>query len=163
MDFNRTSSIEADDMPKYPARVLFTHVAIKGLQVGSIFSLLVMTPAYSFLRKKSIVQAWQRAMPIGTSIGLVATLGALYAAHYGGRLDIDGVDDRAYRIKHNQGQNRVDSASAIGAAGCIVAAVLTSPISNVIPAGCTGVALGVAYVISAPKVIETVNSLSQSK
>jgi hypothetical protein len=51
MDFNRKVKQEqyTDKMPEYPARVLTTHVGIKGLQAGSVLG-FALTPILAIVR-----------------------------------------------------------------------------------------------------------------
>jgi hypothetical protein len=65
-----------------------------------------------------------------------------------------GVEDRAYRLHYNQGQNRVDLFSKVGTAVGGTAALLFLPASAaaVVSAGAAGAAFGVlAHIASAPK------------
>jgi len=142
-------SYTATDMPKYPARTLIAHCAMKGLQVGSVLG-LVVTPIYSYFRKQPISTAYLRIVPMGTSFGLLLLGGMTGFLSYQGKLDVGGVDDRAYRISKNVKQTKVDQFSFIGAVMCTSFGVIVSrgslPIA--LAHGCSGVALGMlSYVL----------------
>jgi hypothetical protein len=138
----------ADDMPEFPARVLILHCVMKGLQ-WSVLALPV-APIWARVRKVP-VSAALRASAIATpAAGLGVTLGMLgYKAANG--MDADGVDDRAYRIARNEGQNTVDLRSARGAgAGALAGAALVAagrgrgaPVATFAAAVSLGIAAGV--------------------
>jgi hypothetical protein len=121
MDLNRKadSNKYSEDMPAYPARVLATHVLVKGLQVGSILGVVAATPVLSYYRKAPFISTLKNVVPVSTGVFGVIALGMLYGKVYNGSMDTDGEDDRAFRISKNQGQNKVDKYSFIGSiAGC---------------------------------------------
>lgn len=106
-----------NDLPEYPARKLIIHVAIKGLQLGSVLGVFALTPAVAFYYRKrlSIRDAFRYTVPASTILGGVFSLGLLYGKYYQGDLSSnDGVDDRAYRLHKNSGQQQVDRYSFIG-------------------------------------------------
>ena len=61
-------------------------------------------------------------------------------------LDVDGVDDRAFRLAHHAGQNTVDRYTYIGVGvGAAAGAILgRAAVRSVIASGLTGAAIGVA-------------------
>lgn len=127
MDLNRKvdQSAYTNEMPEYPARVLTTHCAMKGVQLGSILGTAILTPAYAFYRKVPLGSSLRTCAFPGTLLGVALSLSMLYAKDYNGSLDVAGVDDRAYRLVHNEGQVKVDQYSVIGAAaGATAGAVL---------------------------------------
>ena len=105
------------DLPEYPARKLIIHVLVKGLQLGSVLGLFALTPGIAFYYRKrlSIKDAFRYIVPVSTISGGLSSLGLLYGKYYQGDLSSnDGVDDRAYRLHKNAGQNQVDRYSFIG-------------------------------------------------
>ena len=120
MDLNRKidySSYGDSDLPEHPARKLIIHVAVKGLQLGSVLGFFVLTPAvaYYYRRRISIKDAFRYTVPVSTIFGGILTLGMLYGKYYQGDLNSnEGTDDRAYRLHKNVGQNQVDRYSFIG-------------------------------------------------
>ena len=120
MDIQRKidySSYGDSDLPEYPARKLIIHVAIKGLQLGSVLGLFVLTPslAFYFRKRLPIRDAFRYTVPVSTIFGGVFSLALLYGKYYQGDLSSnDRVDDRAYRLHKNAGQQQVDRYSFIG-------------------------------------------------
>lgn len=104
------------DVPLYPARTLISHVAVKGLQLGSLVGIGGVVPFFAFYRKMPFPAAFRTLVPFSSALGCAASLALLYGKAYSGELDSDdSVDDRAYRIYKNEGQNKVDTYSFIGA------------------------------------------------
>ena len=145
MDINYHCAIE--DHPKYPSRTLLSHVAMKGIQVGSIGGLIITTPFLKYITKSSLKDAWTRSMIISPIAGGMMTLSLLYYKHTQGLLNIDFINDRAYRISKNQNQTKVDTYSIIGASiGCSIGALfIRSGMKSIISCSSTGVAVGLMY------------------
>ena len=118
MDFNRkidSASYGDSDLPLYPARTLAIHVAVKGLQFGSVAGVFAISPFASFYWKRPFFSTFRAVTPASTILGCAASLGLLYGKYLSGDLDsAEAVDDRAYRIYKNKGQNDVDKYSFIG-------------------------------------------------
>eukprot|EP01036_Dinobryon_divergens_P041628 gene41628-55198_t len=147
MDWNRLVDPKAysvDDMPPYPARVLTQHVAIKGLQIGSVAGLIIV-PVLSVIRGRKLSSTWKVVMPVACTLGAAASLGILYyKAEFQKVLDVEGVDDRAYRIKHNANQSKADLYSGVGAvAGATIGILSKGYLGTAIAGSLTGVGLGV--------------------
>lgn len=130
----------SDTMPTYPGRTLVGHVATKGLQLGSIVG-LILTPVLAWRRKAAIANVWRGFVPKATIVGTAFSSSMVYYKDMTGGLDIAGVDDRAYRIVHNEGQVKADRYSLIGAAAGAVTGVIVG--GSTLPLSCTGIALGV--------------------
>ena len=130
----------SDTMPTYPARTLVVHVATKGLQLGSIVG-LVLTPLLAWRRKSALATVWRGFVPKAAIVGSTVTTSMVYSMDMRGKLDIAGVDDRAYRIAHNEGQVKVDRYSLIGGATGAVTGVIVG--GATLPLVCSGIALGV--------------------
>eukprot|EP01031_Cornospumella_fuschlensis_P041824 gene41824-51056_t len=150
MDYFRkvdSSKYSAEDMPEFPARVLTNHCLMKGLQAGSVMGTFVITPIYTLYRKVPLPLAWKLcAFPaslLGASMGLALLMGK----EMKGDLDVDGVDDRAYRIAQNKDQTRLDGYSMVGAAaGATVGAVAGGfGVTTILPAATSGIAMSVVY------------------
>lgn len=150
MDYFRkvdASKYTAQDMPEYPARVLTNHCLMKGLQAGAVMGTFVITPIYTVYRKVPLPLAWKLcAFPaslLGSSVGLALLMGK----ELQGGLDVDGVDDRAYRIAQNKGQTRLDGYSMVGAAaGATVGALVGKfGVTTILPAATSGIAMSVVF------------------
>ena len=144
MDLNRPRAPDASEkMPLFPAQTLLEHVIVKGIQVGSVVG-CVLTPAFAY-KRGGIGRASIVVLPATTLLGVGASLGLLGLRYAQGKLDADGVDDRAYRIANSLGQHAVDaSAFAFGCAGAATGAVLgVHGLRSVLAGGLAGVALGV--------------------
>lgn len=140
------NNFDDTSLPIHPARVLCAHVAQKGIQGGAVGGILIGVPLISFLRKIPLRTAWSRVMVSAPIIGSFVTLSMLHGLDYSKPMGIDGVDDRAYRIMHNQGQVKVDKYSTVGAAvGAGIGAVSLAGMSAVVAGASTGVAVGVLY------------------
>ncbi|CAN0087660.1 unnamed protein product [Heterosigma akashiwo] len=111
-------------MPEYPARTLARHVIFKGTQVGAFLGLGMFAPAYKLYSKGPMSMAMVRIVPLTTIAGAFAGAGMLYNKHRLGKLDMAGVDDRAYRITQNQMQVTVDKYAGCGALAGATAGVL---------------------------------------
>jgi hypothetical protein len=128
LDFSReydAATYSSTDLPKYPARTLCAHIAMKGAQLGSVIGLVSVLP-YSYFRSKPLLTAWKVTMPAGFALGMLISGGRLYRLHYQGKLDVAGVDDRAYRISKNLDQTKVDQYSFVGALAGASCGVLLS-------------------------------------
>lgn len=108
------------DMPKYPARSLAFHCVFRGIMAGATVGLL-SSPIYAKIAKRPVLQVWLMTMPVFSAAGGLI-LGLYVAAEHWG--DVDGVDDRAYRLEHNKGQNVLDNYAGAGAGvGAIVGSI----------------------------------------
>lgn len=154
---NHTST----DLPTYPVRTVVGHVALKGVQAGSILGLVVGVPLVSYLRKMPLKQAWVRSMTVSPILGTMAALTMLYAKHYNEPMGEEGIDDRAYRIMHNKGQVRTDQYGMTGAAIGVAIGTLVAPgVGTIMASACTGVAVGVAVHVGESKgVWKEINNL----
>mmetsp|Transcript_93743 Transcript_93743/g.183802 ORF Transcript_93743/g.183802 Transcript_93743/m.183802 type:complete len:176 (-) Transcript_93743:29-556(-) len=148
-DLNRKvdeSKYDSTELPTYPVRTFVGHVAMKGVQAGSILGLAIGVPLIAYLRKMPISKAWLKVMPIAPIIGTIGSLSLLYGKNATTPFGSDGIDDRAFRIMHNKGQVKVDKYSVVGSVlgmGC--ATVMAPGIGPIFAAASTGVAVGCAY------------------
>ena len=103
---------------RFPMVELTTHVTIKTTQLSIITAMLAGTvkayaskPTRNFAGVQMYVSRYARVFPLG---GLA--LGPLMVAgvYFGKKLDRDGLYDRCYRLRHNNGELRRDRASLIG-------------------------------------------------
>ena len=103
------------EIPENPARILGTHVAMKGLQLGSVLGLVGVYPVLHYIRKIPKRQAWVTSMFVTPFVGMVVTSTMLYMKHNAGQLDETGVEDRAYRISQGT-QPKVDRVTQLAMA-----------------------------------------------
>jgi hypothetical protein len=129
----------SSEMPEYPTLVLLKHLAYRGMQVGAVVGLLSVPPL-KYLKKKWTVSYIFRTVVPAVSYGM--GVGAM-AIPYAKGLDADGIDDRAYRLAHNEKQNRLDFYSTWGLAiGASAATLLKFPIAA---SGTAGVAASILF------------------
>eukprot|EP01040_Poterioochromonas_malhamensis_P005868 gene5870-6310_t len=153
MDFFRkvdADAYTAQDMPEYPARTLTAHCVMKGIQLGSVAGTLLVAPALKIVRRNTDLtfnQALRTALPRSILGGLALSLGLLAGKAYQGALDIEGVDDRAYRIHHSEGQKKVDKYSTIGGMAGSGAGVLIGggSMAAIVSFSGIGVTAGIGY------------------
>lgn len=96
MDFSRqvNQNDYTEKMPLYPTQTLVMHVAVKGLEAGSVIGLAI-TPIIALTRRLPLSTAWSRAMTLSPIMGSTVTLLLLAGKAYGtDTLDVHGVDDR---------------------------------------------------------------------
>lgn len=112
-----------DDRPRYPEALLMGHIAQKGYQAGSIIGLLGVVPVMA-LRRGGLSALSLELVTAGAAYGALGGLTLLTVAGLGKRstIDTEGVEDRAYRLQYNQGQNRVDKLCAVGSTVGLAAA-----------------------------------------
>ncbi|KAI3433320.1 hypothetical protein D9Q98_003138 [Chlorella vulgaris] len=144
------------DSPARNALRVYSHCLQKGWQMGGVIGCAVVAPIVLYRRRgaanvtPALVNAVYRTVLSTTAVSV-----ALCAARLASSPDFKaGVEDRAYRLHYNQGQNRVDLFSKVGTAVGGTAALLFLPASAaaVVSAGAAGAAFGVlAHIASAPK------------
>lgn len=116
MDLNREtdkSKYTDQDMPRYPARVLASHLTMKAAQVGSGLG-CVIAPVWAIVRNTPLQAASRIVFPFSWLVGFGTSYGFAYHLYSQGKLDNDGVDDRAYRIMKSAGQVKCDKYSFLG-------------------------------------------------
>jgi hypothetical protein len=111
-----------------------------------------------------IKKAWIRTMTAAPILGATAALAMLYAKNYNEMIGEEGIDDRAYRIMHNQGQVRADKYGMTGAAiGAAIGTIVAPGVAPVLASAFTGVAMGVAVHVAESKgVFKEVNKLVEN-
>jgi hypothetical protein len=150
-------------MPEYPARTLIVHILNKGLQMGSLFGLIIITPSIAIFRKKSFGEIWKKAMPLSAMFGTITTTGLLtYKAQDSATVpafDAAGIDDRAYRLVRHEGQNKMDKYAFVGGLiGCGVGGVLLR--SALVASTSTGIALGsMVYAAEKTEALEEIEKI----
>lgn len=148
MDWNRkidpSKYADGEHLPEYPGRVLFGHVTMKGMQLGSVLGCFSI-PVVAVVRKQSVGLAARTVFPLTVVGGLSIAYGKLYKSYLDGKLDADGVDDRAYRIIHNRGQVKVDQYTALGAMVGVFAGILISKgrPGSTLSSACLGIVCGI--------------------
>ncbi|WIA30233.1 hypothetical protein OEZ86_000324 [Tetradesmus obliquus] len=112
------------DATQSPGLHLYKHILEKGFQLGSILGVGVVAPAraaYTALWLKQPVEPLSLTRTAGaTTLGafvIVAIAGAVRVS----KLDQDGLEDRAYRLHYNKGQNRTDLFAQAGAVSGLAA------------------------------------------
>lgn len=138
------ASYSASDMPEYPARPFLVHLAWKGVEAGAVIG-LIATPIYSLVKKVPLGTAWRRAMPAGFIFASTVTGAMTFGKLWKGDLNVEGVDDRGYRLSKSKSQLHADYYSAIGtAAGASAGAILGRyALRSMVAGSLTGAALGV--------------------
>lgn len=131
----------------YPARTLIYHVSLKGIQIGSIFGLFIITPILRGYKKMAFLKAWRYSMTITPIVGGIVSSSYLCILNYQGKLTIDTVDNRAIRLLKNKEQLLVDQYSIMGAfAGTAIGAVCITPITySIVSSAFTGLVGGMIY------------------
>lgn len=107
---------------KYPATELYTHVTFKTIQAGALLGMVIIAPVVRLTAgPRTLVAIKETALRYGRNGAVIGIpLGPLmtYAkANSGAGIDDDGMFDRAYRIRYNRNQVRVDQASILGSVG----------------------------------------------
>lgn len=100
------------DASKNKELLLMSHVTQKGVQAGSLLSLVLSLPVLALRRRLGVegILGWtSNGVLIGA--GLTTALGMYKMSG----LEPEGIEDRAYRLHYNQGQNRVDRFCQVGA------------------------------------------------
>lgn len=137
---------------------------MKGMQLGSVLG-FVSIPIYAFVRKQPIGQSSRSIFPLTLVGGVSIAYGKLYKAYLDGKLDNDGVDDRAYRIMHNMNQRKVDRYCAIGATVGAVAgmAMARGRPGITLSSACLGIVCGVASFVGEKLFLEQKASESSTE
>ncbi|CAN0380516.1 unnamed protein product, partial [Ectocarpus fasciculatus] len=95
--------------------------------VGSVASLGVWLKSPDRSVSSLVLRQWPRFAGVGGAAGVVLTLPMMY--HKMKTVDLDGLEDRAYRIALNRGVQTVDFYSAIGGVISLVLGLSTRRIS----------------------------------
>ena len=143
-DCNSMSSQQHSDFGQNQA-LLLEHVVEKGFQLGSCLGTSLFAPLSAYRGRHSgtslpprLLRVLSRSAVVGTVVSGQCDCTKLYtiATHrqtnsacmhhvtgligaarvYGTPLTADGVEDRVYRLQHNQGQKRTDNFSRVGSA-----------------------------------------------
>ncbi|KAK9828347.1 hypothetical protein WJX74_010232 [Apatococcus lobatus] len=104
--------------PKCPQATaeLLTHICQKGFQAGSLVGLGIVLPAVALRRRSSgaslVTKEFQttgaKVLTYSAAIGLMTTGAMGLGMIYGRPLETEGIEDRAYRLRYNEGQLRTD-------------------------------------------------------
>lgn len=150
-------------MPQFPAFTLISHVCAKGLQAGSVLGLCVVLPILQMRGRgaSSFSQRWTRVMSSLPLVSGATATAMLYGMVEHKGIDEVGVDDRAYRLSHNEGQLQLDKWSAVGTAGGVMAGVLAG--RSVVAGALTGTAFGVVSYILAKNVAQMPPTLDRGE
>lgn len=98
---------------------LFRHVGEKGFQFGSVLGLFVVAPIVWYRGRSSggtTTSSLLRSIGISTLGGMAfaTALGASRVVAIPQEERADGLQDRAYRLHYNKGQNRTDLFARVG-------------------------------------------------
>lgn len=144
---------------KYPRMELYTHVTFKTIQAGALLGMVLIAPAVRLVSgprtlnaiSETALRYGRNGALIGIPLGPLMTYGR---ATSGDGLNEDGFTDRAYRLRYNRNQVRVDQASIVGTLGGAGVAVLlgSSAVSGAV-VGLVGgtVAMGMYNTVCAEK------------
>ncbi|KAL4431257.1 hypothetical protein ABPG75_006513 [Micractinium tetrahymenae] len=123
-----------DSVELNTARVM-GHVVEKGFQLGGVLGSGVVAPVMFFRHSRRGVSP-RAALPLvagavyKTVLASTVLTGAMGAVVLARVDDLQaGVEDRAYRLHYNQGQNRADKFARVGAAAGAAAAAAMLPLS----------------------------------
>lgn len=127
--------------------LLFRHISEKGMQLGSVFGILAVIPVAAFRNVEN--RKPQRMLQLlGTSAlgGILFALGmGLFKVSKISQDEMtDAMQDRAYRLHYNEGQNHVDKLSRIGMVGGGLASLFMTPGPHSARSMLGGAALGSA-------------------
>lgn len=116
---------------KYPYHEMYFHVTLKTVQAGTLLGTVLFGPVIALARKETrnfqgLVSKVNHAGKIGFGIGLVA--GPLMTYKKFTDQSYDAVWDRAYRVRKNRNQVRVDRAFVTG--GVLGSMVMTLRAAN---------------------------------
>jgi hypothetical protein len=100
-----------------PTAELIAHVTLKDIQAFGIIGTFIVGPVSALRRPETrnvlgIRRRMARCGLWGIALGCAAGPAMTYARMM--TVHVDGVYDRCYRLRHNQGQVRVDRGSLIG-------------------------------------------------
>lgn len=133
---------------------LMLHVTEKGFQAGAVLGIAIVLPIVAYRRSRKVGSLAGASPDLLRTLGKSALWGAGITTVMGlGKIAsmpsderADGLQDRAYRLHYNTGQNRTDLFSQVGmAVGGTAAMWLVSPAAMVVLGGAAaGSAAGVA-------------------
>ncbi|KAJ7394197.1 hypothetical protein OS493_003880 [Desmophyllum pertusum] len=144
---------------KHPALELYTHVTFKTVQAGALLGMVVIAPVFRLAVgprtllavKETALRYGRNGAIIGLPLGPLMTYGR---ATSGEGINDDGMFDRAYRLRFNRNQVRVDQASILGSLGGAGGALLLG--SSVVSGAVVGlvggtVAMGLYNTVAAER------------
>ncbi|KAL4419248.1 hypothetical protein ABPG77_001186 [Micractinium sp. CCAP 211/92] len=147
-----------DSVELNTARVM-GHVIEKGFQLGGVLGSVLVAPITVFRQSRKGLSP-RAALPLAagaiykTVLASTALTGAMGAVRLAQLEDLKaGVEDRAYRLHYNQGQNRADLFARVGSAAGVATAAALLPISvaPLVAGGAVGAAVAlVAHVGTKP-------------
>lgn len=107
---------------KHPAVEVYAHVTFKTIQAGALLGMVVIAPAVRLaVGPRTLAAVTETALRYGRNGAIIGVpLGPLMMygrATSGEGIHEDGFIDRAYRLRYNRNQVRVDQASILGTLG----------------------------------------------
>ena len=98
---------------------LYYHVMLKDVQAFALLGMVIIGPAVQMIRGPRNLAAVQATAikygKCGAVLGIPAGAFMMYMRERGANIDADGYYDRAYRLRKNRNQVRVDRGSYLGA------------------------------------------------
>ncbi|CBJ27168.1 expressed unknown protein [Ectocarpus siliculosus] len=131
-DLSKYDESVAKDMPEYPGLALTSHVLLKNVQlwstVGSVASLGVWLNSPDRSVSSLVLKQWPRFAGLGGGAGVIMTVPMMCFKMQ--TVDLDGLEDRTYRIALNKGVQTVDFYGAIGGVMSLVLGLSTRRIGG---------------------------------
>ena len=133
--FGERLSDEEMQVIKYAKGELYYHVMLKDVQAFAFLGMCIVAPAVQMIRGPRTFAALQATAikygKVGAVLGIPAGAGMMYMRERGANIDADGFYDRAYRLRKNRNQVRVDRGTYVGTiAGVAGALGMGAPISS---------------------------------
>ncbi|KAA8499706.1 hypothetical protein FVE85_7291 [Porphyridium purpureum] len=157
---------ETEYDPKPFARAkLMGHVSFKGWQAGSLLGVVIAAPILAYRGKLDASHLGLYGSSTGLALtGVTTVLGLAKMS----KTDMEGVEDRVYRLHYNVGQNRVDRMVTVGAgvgAGAMLAVAIKDgkPSKEVAIAALGGAALGSAVGVLVAAAAGKINAKNMTK
>ena len=120
-------SDEEMQVVKYSKGELYYHVMLKDVQAFAFLGMCLVAPAVQLIRGPRNLAALQATAikygKVGAVLGVPAGAAMMYLRARGGSIDADGFYDRAYRLRKNRNQVRVDRGTYLGTAAGIAGAL----------------------------------------
>ena len=106
---------------------LYYHVMLKDVQAFAFLGMCFIAPVAQLIRGPRTFAALQSTAikygKVGAALGVPAGAAMMYMRERGGNIDSDGFYDRAYRLRKNRNQVRVDRGTYLGTVAGIAGAL----------------------------------------
>ena len=98
---------------------MYYHVMLKDVQALAFLGMVFVAPAVQMIRGprtlSAVLATSLKYGKVGAVLGVPAGALMMYQREKGAEIDEDGFNDRAYRLRRNRNQVRVDRGSYLGA------------------------------------------------